>query len=616
MTAARRWTKEERQLLKDHYLAGRSVEWIAAEFATTRGNVQVILHRMGVTRGPPRGSAPRRPLRVEDIASRLAVLLGQQPRPEAPRRAFSDEELLRYAGRGNAPAVLEALRARFWPWAASLNRLDPDPAAMERLAGLGAYCSEVVGLELMDHQLAMAYLCLASKRAVCLAGRQSGKDVTIAALALWESLVAPNSRVVMVSGAQRQSDALMEKILAFVARSKETFDSVASSSREELRFRNGSFVKALPATGLIRGETATRVLVNEARDILNEEETYAAVEPMLLTTAGSLAIFTTPLAKSGRVWDAFNSPLYLKAQIPSTASRYATAEHLDRQRLEMSAARFANEYEAQFLDIQAAYFSAESIARCVRDYGFAEHAEEGKAYAVGIDWARTRDTSAIVVVSQDSDGRLRVEFVKEFLGTPLPDQVHYVRSLHATFRFRRIVSEWAGLGIGPTDELQKNGLPVDAFKPTVEAKSLGYDHLKLRLERGELTLPAHPKLLAELRILEFRFTERGAMTIHGPSDDLADATMMACWPFQARGGKPGPALVPTLSWAREFAPSGVPRSRPRLPRPQPGPVCEACGKEIEPGQEYLGADARVHARCPSSTPLPGSSENGSPESGP
>src|SRR5206468_2478673 len=168
-----------------------------------------------------------------------------------------------------------------------------------------------------------------------------------------------------------------------------------------------------------RGETATRVLVNEARDILDEEETYAAVEPMLLVTAGSLGIFSTPLGKSGRLWEAFSSPLYLKTRIPSRASRYAAPEHLERQRLEMSAPRFACEYEAAFLDVQSSFFSAESIARCAREYDVAMVREDDRTYALGVDWARTRDTSAMVVVSRDQEDHLRVVYLRGFLGVPM-----------------------------------------------------------------------------------------------------------------------------------------------------------------------------------------------------
>ncbi len=555
------WDTEHLELLKELYTAGEPLGRIALRLGTTKGAIKMAASRNGWKRPPPGTTRPpRRPREPDlDISRRLAILLGQEVRGPAPRRDFSDSQLLRFAGQGAPDEALTGLRDRAWPWIAPHNPLAPQSAVLARLAGLEAYTREVVGLELMDHQLAEAYCCLAGKRVLVLAGRQSGKDVCISALALWEALTAPNSRIVMCSGSQRQSDALMEKVLGYIARSQETFDAVASSSREALTFRNGSFIKALPATGMIRGETATRVLVNEARDVLNEDETYSALEPMLLTTGGSFCIFTTPLGKTGRVWEAFNSPLYLKVQVPSTASKYATPEHLERQRLEMSAPMYQNEYEAQFLDIQSSYFSPESIADAVQDYSLAEVREEGKRYSLGIDWARTRDTSAMVVVSVDDDDHLKVEWMHGWLGLPMPEQLAHVRRLEAVFHFSRIVSEYAGLGIGPSDQLREEDLDVDLFKPTAEQKALGFDALKQRFERRTITIPSDPKLLMELRTLEFKLTPAGNLTIHGAgSDDFAHALMMAVWPWRHEAGFEEPRDASELLRAFREGAGGVP----------------------------------------------------------
>ncbi len=61
----------------------------------------------------------------------------------------------------------------------------------------------------------------------------------------------------------------------------------------------------------------------------------------------------------------------------------------------------------------------------------------------------------------------------------------------------------------------------------------------------------HPKLLAELRTLEFRLTQSGAMTIHHPgggSDDYADALMLACWAFRRRSTGSLVRVIPRARW--------------------------------------------------------------------
>ncbi|MEE9237705.1 MAG: hypothetical protein V3U52_07960, partial [Thermoplasmata archaeon] len=254
----RTWTREDEKVLRQLYTGGQPLGRIAKRFDTTKEAIKQKAYRLGLKR-----PASLKRKRRDDLASRLRVLLGEEVRPPSGRRLFSDEELLRFAGRGVDPqAAMEALRARLeehlttpLPPVGGVGGLESrggakgssSSNAWVRLYGLDLFCREALQLELMDHQLAMALCCLASKRAVCLAGRQSGKDYTQAALALWEAIVQPNSRIVIVSAAQRQSDELATKLLGFVSRNEKLFDSVLRSSREVVEFTNGSVVHALPA---------------------------------------------------------------------------------------------------------------------------------------------------------------------------------------------------------------------------------------------------------------------------------------------------------------------------------------------------------------------------------
>lgn len=109
------WTAETKRIVRDHYLTGRSPGWIAQELGSTTAAIKMLLSRMGVKRGTSVGTnrAPRKPrLKEADIATRLAVLLGEAVRPPAPRRHIPDEDLLRYAGERTPPEAAAAL----WDW--------------------------------------------------------------------------------------------------------------------------------------------------------------------------------------------------------------------------------------------------------------------------------------------------------------------------------------------------------------------------------------------------------------------------------------------------------------------------------------------------------------------
>ena len=89
--------------------AGLSNKAIAVKYGWSVGYVRNLLHEMGVRRPARPGGNSRLPRALrprEDIAARLAVLLGQRPRPPSPRRAIPDSDLFRYAGTaGTASAI-------------------------------------------------------------------------------------------------------------------------------------------------------------------------------------------------------------------------------------------------------------------------------------------------------------------------------------------------------------------------------------------------------------------------------------------------------------------------------------------------------------------------------
>ena len=393
--------------------------------------------------------------------------------------------------------------------------------------------------------------------------------MTLAALfVVWESIVRPNSRNLVVSEAQRQSDLLAERAMAFVARSAEAFDSVAESSRERVRFRNGSEAYFLPSTGAIRGLTeVTRAIVNEARGV--PDEAYEAVTPMLSRLAGSLCVFSTPMGRAGKLYAFYQDPAFAAMQLPSSANVYLDRAFLEAEKLRMDVDGYQREYLAEFSDIAGAFFSSESIERARREYGLAEAREDGKDYAIGFDPARVRDSSVVTVVSRDADGNLRVEAIRDFVNVPFVDQLAVIRWLAQTFRPLRVVVEYGGLGIGPCEELERAGLPVSRFVPTVASKLEAYGHLKNRLEKGQLAIPAsHTKLAVELRMFAFKVTDAGHVTLHhlaGQGDDFADSLCFAAWAFRRGVDRPGAARIVLRPQRRSdpFAPRAPAGGGPR-----------------------------------------------------
>jgi hypothetical protein len=303
-------------------------------------------------------------------------------------------------------------------------------------------------------------------------------------------------------------------------------------------------------------------MVDEGRDIQDEELVYSSVEPMLANSNGSMAIYSTPWMASGKLWDAAHSPFYAKVHVPSWDSRFVSNEFVEAQRVQMSHELFQAEFGADFMQTVAAYFSSESITRCLREVGLVEASEPGRTYTLGVDFGRFRDASVFLVASRGPDRRLRVDWVRAFVNVPLSDQRPYAKYLDGIFHARWATVEAAGLGIQVSEEIARD-LPgrVTLFKPTIDEKARAFENLKGFVERGDIDIPRDPpQLAAQMRSLEFEARASGVSIhgAHGSADDYVHALAYAVWPFRREPGKAGPVLmrrsptIPELLFARSL----------------------------------------------------------------
>src|SRR5256712_423092 len=471
----------------------RGVRQGAIKVWASRNNVSLKLADPALARKPVRW--PRVP---DSLAERIAALLGEIPMPPAPRMEIPDADLLRYTGRADVPqATLDALRApleRFvldWPATEVPDTDEGEAALLRRVAGLDAFCREVCHLELDTPQLSMVFAVLGAKRSIILASRRSGKSHALGAIATWTAVCTPNSQVVVVGAADRQAKEISERVvMPLFAQDDRLFASIRASNKEVMELKNGSLVRFYPATGQIRGVGASLLLVDEGRDIQNEELVYSSIEPMLANSNGSMAIFSTPWMASGKLWDCWHSPFYAKVKSPASASRFVTVAYLESQRLLMSHQVFGAEFDAEFMSSVSGYFSSESITKCLRDYALAEAATPGRTYGGGLDFGRYRDASVFLVASRGEDNRYRVDWLRAFVDVPLSEQRPYARYLDDIFHFHRVTAESAGLGIQIAEEIASD-LPgrVELFKPSINEKARAFENLKGVVERNEVDIP-------------------------------------------------------------------------------------------------------------------------------
>src|SRR4028119_1011112 len=137
-----------------------------------------------------------------------------------------------------------------------------------------------------------------SKRVLLNCSRQSGKSTMAAALTLHRALYRPNSLVLCLAPALRQSQELFAKLGAFYGTLGEPLKAYGER-KLSLELKNGSRIVALPGSErTVRGFSgASLLVVDEAARV--EDELYFSIRPMLAVSGGRLIAMSTPYGRRG-----------------------------------------------------------------------------------------------------------------------------------------------------------------------------------------------------------------------------------------------------------------------------------------------------------------------------
>src|SRR5919199_2795780 len=174
----------------------------------------------------------------------------------------------------------------------SLDLLWADPGRVLRAAG-------------MEPDPWQTALTLSSAdRILMLCARQVGKSTLAAALALRAALLEAPALVLLLSPTLRQSGELFRKVMDLFGALRRPVPVVAESALR-LELANGSRVVSLPGTeGTVRGYSGAALLViDEASRVA--DSLYCAVRPMLAVSGGRLVALSTPYAKQGWFFQAW-----------------------------------------------------------------------------------------------------------------------------------------------------------------------------------------------------------------------------------------------------------------------------------------------------------------------
>jgi hypothetical protein len=197
--------------------------------------------------------------------------------------------------------------------------------------------------------------------------RQAGKSSMTALLALHQALYHPDSLVLLLAPALRQSQELFRKVKASYA----ALPNAAAEAREEsalrLEFSNGSRMICLPGKEqTIRGFSGVALLVvDEASRV--PDELYQAVRPMLAVSGGRIILLSTPFGKRGFFYHAWTEGEgWERVMVTAYDCPRISRGWLEQERRAVGSWIFQQEYLCAFVETDDQYFRDADIEAAIR----------------------------------------------------------------------------------------------------------------------------------------------------------------------------------------------------------------------------------------------------------
>jgi hypothetical protein len=202
--------------------------------------------------------------------------------------------------------------------------------------------------------------------AVC-AGRQTGKTHATAAKAVHRAIYYPNSLVLCVAPAQRQSQLWFGAATTFIRKLDGAAELIELDNSLSCSLRNGSKLVALPADpSTIRGfSSAAMIFCDECAFIPpnDTDQLFSALTPMLAVSQGQLILISSANGQSGYFYSAFHKAGddWQRFLITADMCPRISKEFLENERRNKLAWQFEQEYFCRWASPENGFIDFDTI---------------------------------------------------------------------------------------------------------------------------------------------------------------------------------------------------------------------------------------------------------------
>ena len=362
-------------------------------------------------------------------------------------------------------------------------------------------------------------------------GRRWGKSEMCAHLALERALEDPGATIWWVAPTYDQANEFgFDKMKPLLSP-----DVVAGTPKRtkprQIDLVNGSEIsfRSAEREDSLRGGGVDLLVIDEAGSV-PERAWTEELRPTLSDTLGDMIAIGTP---RGRNWfyrwfqrgQSEDHPDVASWQAPTYQNDHVPDSEVDEAKADMPERVFNQEYLAKFIDDAGGVF--EGVRDHVEDYSLpVAPAESSGAFAIGVDFARFQDWTAIVVL--DVDGRLvAFDRLQQTTWTRIQNRIEALAEKYSPHQ--ATVDAQRDNKIIP--DLSDAGVNVEPVKFTASNKRVLIENLITRFEAGEITLSSDASVLVnELEVFEYDMTASGQVQYTAPPgfhDDCVDALALA-----------------------------------------------------------------------------------------
>lgn len=378
-------------------------------------------------------------------------------------------------------------------------------------------------------------------------GRRFGKS-TMASVLLWHGLVAADDQfgpptVRVTADTEEHGRKIWDRFTAHLNRSVlgdlvETY----SKERELVTLKTGATAQLISANnpGALAGDGVTLWLVDEAQYLT--EAAYENLFPSTSDRMGVIVMFgvaegSGPFREVCYKGDRRSEyPEFMRLRYPTWANPMISKDAIASARREYTPAQFKRLYEAEWVTQDGQLFTG--VRDCVIQdaptpklhpggWGYIEEPKSTKHYYAGVDLARTRDWTVVVILDHDR----RLVAWDRFHRVSWAIQRERIQKIMKAYRLPLSCIDATAIGGDMmTEDLQAAGMNVMPYAISSNQKKHELiDKLVIAISSKRVSYPHIPVLIRELERMEA--VDRGGVVRYsapsGGTDDFVLALALA-----------------------------------------------------------------------------------------